>query len=140
MTEVQPFSTVYLEFPSGLTVAASLRTVKFQDVVSSVELDAEIEFLRSTSLPDVGFGRFHDFAVHHGDTSTAEVSWQTESVDRSIIAHWERDLVVESNVLFDTLAKVVVTNLEHVVNLSLTVSFSGFLSQLLLELSEFGDR
>jgi len=109
-------------------------------VVSSVELDAEIEFLRSTSLPDVGFSRSDDFAVHHGDSSTAEVSWDHESIKRSIIAHWECDLVVESNILFNTLAKIVVTNFEHVINLSLTISFSGFLSQLLLELCKFGYR
>jgi len=139
LTEVKPFASIDLEFPSGLTVAASLRTVKFQDVVSSVELDAEIELGGFTSLPDVFTMLLHDLSVHHGDSSTAEVSWGLKSVHSTILTDWEGDLVVVTNVLVYTLAQGSVGNLKHILDNSLTISFSGFLSHQALEFFDVSD-
>jgi hypothetical protein len=135
-SESQPLGFTNGELPGSSTVAASLGTVEFEDVVTSVEGDAEVELLRFTTLPDAGLGGSNDLAVHHGDSSTAKVNWDLEFIIQTVIAHWEGDSVIESNIVLDTLAQGLVANLQHVVDLSLTVSFSRWFGHLLLELSD----
>jgi hypothetical protein len=129
-----------LECPGSLTVAASLGTVEFEDVVTSVEGDAEIEFIGFTSLPDVFAVFLHDLAVHHGDSSTAKVSWCLEGIGGTVLADWERDLVIVANIFVDTLAQGSVAHLEHVLDYSLTVSFSRWFGHLLLEFFDVVNR
>jgi hypothetical protein len=138
--ESVPFGFSNGELPGSRTVAASLGTVKLQDVVTSVEGDAEIEFLGPSILPDISLSRLDDLAVHHGDSSAAKVNWHSESISRSVIAHWEVDFIVKSNVALNTLAQGLVADSQHVIDLSLTVSLSRFLGHLLLELGDLDNR